>query len=517
MHRLANSSDLICSISSNGDCVALCTPDGVIKFYDTLTSNLKHEYSSSTHLQAGCSCLVWSRLKRTPNSVQNSKQKKLKTNSDLKNKSIEIELNDLDLIALGTTDGSILLYSLSKASLHSHLSEGGHSDKVNDIVWCPQYTDSLFSCSDDGCIIEWSLLESKVKSKWKASKTAITSISIDPTNQYIICSSKTITIWDLKTKTKVKTLTGHSNDIFELEFVAQNNKGLQYFFSAAQNDRILNAWALNSTNVNETPTQTIQSFSLNDGPTFIELVSIKKKEKASEVLLLALTQKGQLLFFSHNFSNTENSNLKKPLKPTNTVKLETNEGSSLKIYAAFVTNSKNEKVDSIELGNENGSLFELLNNNYLYIVYGSHVNPRIEKLEFSDFKETKKVLKRDDPFKTTVGLQIQTTKIETPLVSKDLKVLVPGQTGPQVSIGLGNQKRKSVEPSQMTLEERLNVMGLDSGETNGDAYYKNGQVPKTDNLLVLLVQGLQSNDSKMLNVRVFIQYFIIYMLNYFNF
>ncbi|CAF0715067.1 unnamed protein product [Brachionus calyciflorus] len=500
MHRLANSSDLLCSISSNGDCVALCTPDGVIKFYDTLTSNLKLEYSSSTHLQAGCSCLVWSRLKRTQNTVQNSKQKKLKTNSESTNKSIETELNDLDLIALGTTDGSILIYSLSKASLHTQLSEGGHSDKVNDISWCPNYSDSIYSCSDDGYIVEWSLLESKVKAKWKASKTAITSISIDPTNNYLICSSKTITVWDLKSKTKVKTLTGHSNDIFKLQFLSQKNQDLEYFFSAAHNDRILNAWTLNSANITETSNQTLQSFTLNDGPSFLEVISIKKNDKNLEALVLAMTHKGQLCLFKYDFSSDEKSNLKKPLKPINTVKLETKEGSPLKIYAAFLANSKNEKLDLIELGNVNNesSLVDMLNNNYLYIVYGSHVNPRIEKIEFSELNETKKVLKRDDPFKTSVTLQTQATKIESPIISKDVKVLVPGQSGPQTSIGLGNQqKRKSTEPSQMTLEERLNVMGLD--ETNGEAYYKNGQVPKTDNLLVLLVQGLQSNDSKMLN------------------
>jgi hypothetical protein len=64
----------------------------------------------------------------------------------------------------------------------------------------------------------------------------------------------------------------------------------------------------------------------------------------------------------------------------------------------------------------------------------------------------------------------------------------------------------------MSLEERLNVMGIESsnqtngsgsGELNGDIYAKSGggQIPKTDNLLVLLVQGLQSNDAKMLNVK----------------
>lgn len=66
----------------------------------------------------------------------------------------------------------------------------------------------------------------------------------------------------------------------------------------------------------------------------------------------------------------------------------------------------------------------------------------------------------------------------------------------------------------MSLEERLNVMGIDSSNSNidsmqlngnaanGDAFLKNGQLPKTDNLLVLLVQGLQSNDAKMLNVQI---------------
>jgi hypothetical protein len=56
----------------------------------------------------------------------------------------------------------------------------------------------------------------------------------------------------------------------------------------------------------------------------------------------------------------------------------------------------------------------------------------------------------------------------------------------------------------MSLEERLNVMGIESsngGTETDELYSKQGQqIPKTDNLLVLLVQGLQSNDAKMLNV-----------------
>lgn len=57
----------------------------------------------------------------------------------------------------------------------------------------------------------------------------------------------------------------------------------------------------------------------------------------------------------------------------------------------------------------------------------------------------------------------------------------------------------------MSLEERLNVMGIESstGTETDELYSKQiQQIPKTDNLLVLLVQGLQSNDAKMLNVNL---------------
>ncbi len=85
---------LICSISSNGEYAAVCTPGGVIKFYETLTSSLLQEFSSS------CSCLSWS--------VHGSKN-------------IESELNDLNLIAIGKVEGVILLYSMTKRALHSEL------------------------------------------------------------------------------------------------------------------------------------------------------------------------------------------------------------------------------------------------------------------------------------------------------------------------------------------------------------------------------------------------------------
>ena len=502
MQQLNNNKDIICSVSSNGDCIAICTFDGVIKFYDTFTSTLKLEYSSSSYLQTSCSCLVWSKLKRGNNFLPNLKQKKLKTNSELKITSLEKELNDLDLIAIGTKDGSILIYSLSKTSLHTHLKEEAHTAKVNDICWCPNYTDSIYSCSDDGFIIEWSLLESKIKSKWKVSKTAVTSISIDPTNQYIVCSSKTISVWNLQSKTKIKTLTGHSSDIFKTKFLDQSNDEFQYFVSVANNDRLINSWALNKSNINHSSNKTFQTFILNDGATFIDIVNLKNAEKLEEALLLALTNTGSLSIFNFDTTKIEKSILNKPLKPFKNLKIETKEGAPLKIYSAFLVDSNNQKLDCIEKSKDDISLDVILSKNFnLFVVYGSHLNLKIEKIEFSQLNGTKTVLKREDPFKSSVSIQTQSTKIETPIILKDLKVLVPGQIASQAGINMTNPKRKSTGPNQMSLEERLIVMGLDATESNNESFFQNGQIPKTDNFLVLLVQGLQSNDSKILNVR----------------
>lgn len=293
----------------------------------------------------------------------------------------------------------------------------------------------------------------------------------------------------------------------------QDNES-DFFLSAALNDRILNFWGLDTNNVNETSTSSVASFTLNDAPLFTDVLAMSSKSSSSSsdkqrhVLVSAITNKGQLSLFTHSLSAEAAAvKLKKPIKALNQIKVETKDSSApLRIYGAFIANSQHVRVSSLELKSDDdvspqNDLSKLLSDYYLYIVYGSSLNPKIEKLQFSDLNESKLTLKRDDPFKTSVTLQTQTTKIETPAVAKELKVLVPGYAAPQTNSQLGN-KRKSTEPSQMTLEERLNVLGIEAndGETNGDMYFANGgQVPKTDNLLVLLVQGLQSNDAKMLN------------------
>lgn len=51
----------------------------------------------------------------------------------------------------------------------------------------------------------------------------------------------------------------------------------------------------------------------------------------------------------------------------------------------------------------------------------------------------------------------------------------------------------------MTMEERLNAISIDKKSLSGSK-----QPPRADTLAILLTQGLQSQDKKILNVSIFI-------------
>jgi len=162
-------------------------------------------------------------------------------------------------------------------------------------------------------------------------------------------------------------------------------------------------------------------------------------------LITAVTNKGHLFIYSHQLETFETTKLKKPIKSAYQIQIVTNEGNPLSIYGAFVLNELNERLDSFDKVQT-----ERLT---LCLVYGSLVSPVCEKIEFSTLNQPKTVLVRNDPSKIDVSLQSQSTKIETPNVFKDLKVLVPGFMAPETSNNnLTSIKRKSIEPSHVILK-----------------------------------------------------------------
>ncbi len=179
MDNLINSQTI--SLSDCGQYLAFCTTDGQLKLWDTLSGNLKQEYTPSSHLSATCVRIVWPTKQLQPFvltltlfsllllsfifwfiflkfQTKGSPKKKRKRRSET---SAEELVSQLELLALGTLNGNILLYSVVKSDLYSQLING-HEDRVNDICWLTS-NDSIFSCSNDKYVIEWSISTNKIK------------------------------------------------------------------------------------------------------------------------------------------------------------------------------------------------------------------------------------------------------------------------------------------------------------------------------------------------------------------
>ncbi|POI22103.1 hypothetical protein CIB84_014151, partial [Bambusicola thoracicus] len=77
-----------------------------------------------------------------------------------KSEAVEVD-KQLDILAIGTAVGSILLYSTVKGELQSKL-DGGHDNRINCVRW-HQDNCCLYSCSEDKHIVEWNTQTCKVK------------------------------------------------------------------------------------------------------------------------------------------------------------------------------------------------------------------------------------------------------------------------------------------------------------------------------------------------------------------
>uniref|UniRef100_A0A8C4KFY6 WD repeat domain 43 n=1 Tax=Dromaius novaehollandiae TaxID=8790 RepID=A0A8C4KFY6_DRONO len=388
----------------------------------------------------------------------------------------------LDILAIGTAVGSILLYSTVKGELQSKL-DGGHDNKVNCVRW-HQDNCCLYSCSEDKHIVEWNTQTCKVKCKWKADNSSVSSLCLSPDGKMLLSAGRTIKLWDLETKEVYRHFTGHATSVSSLMFttVKPMNEskpfdgitGL-YFLSGAVHDRLLSVWQIRSDRKEK---NAVMSFTVTDEPTFIDLTVSEVKEEP--VKLAVVCRDGQLHLFEHIL----NGYCKKPLTSNCTIQIATpgnDEDSTPKpvpiLAAAFCTDKQS-----------------------LLLVYGNTLQPIIERVSLNT-TESHVCLIRDVQKVLALKTDVAVTKVSfTPVVNSDTKVLVPGIPGHSASVKAppsGKEKNKSKRKpgeTEESIEERLGALDIDVSKVKTP-----GGLPQTDSFAVLLVQGLESNDSDILN------------------
>ncbi|NXN38702.1 WDR43 protein, partial [Rhinoptilus africanus] len=387
----------------------------------------------------------------------------------------------LDILAIGTAVGSVLLYSTVKGELQSKL-DGGHDSKVNCVRW-HQDNCCLYSCSDDKHIVEWNTQTCKVKCKWKGDNSSVTSLCISPDGKMLLSAGRTIKLWDLETKEVYRHFTGHATSVSSLMFTTvkpmNENKPFDgitglYFLSGAIHDRLLSVWYIRSDRKEK---NAVMSFTVTDEPTFIDLTVSEVKEEP--VKLAVVCRDGQLHLFEHIL----NGYCKKPLTSNCTIQIATpgNDGDSTPkpvpiLAAAFCSDKQS-----------------------LLLVYGNLLQPIIEKVSLNT-SESHVCLIRDVQKALSLRTDVAVTKVKTPVVNSDTKVLVPGVPGHSTAVktpSSGKEKKKNKRKpgeTEESIEERLEALDIDVSKVKTP-----GGLPQTDSFAVLLVQGLESNDAEILN------------------
>ncbi|KAM9635538.1 WD repeat-containing protein 43 [Trichechus inunguis] len=450
---------------------ALASTDGHLRVWETGNNRLHQEYVPSAHLSGTCTCLAWAPARLQ---AKESPQRK-------KRKSEAIGTSDqIDLLALGTAVGSILLYSTVKGELHSKLISGGHDNKVNCIQW-HQDNGCLYSCSDDKHIVEWNAQTCKVKCKWKGDSSSVSSLCISPDGKMLLSAGRTIKLWVLETKEVYRHFTGHATPVSSLMFTtirppneSQPFDGITglYFLSGAVHDRLLNIWQVRSEKKEK---NAVMSFTVTDEPVCIDLTLSENKEEP--VRLVVVCRDGQVHLFEHIL----NGFCKKPLSSNCTIQIATSgkgKKSTPKPIPILAAGFCSDKMS-------------------LLLVYGSWFQPTIERVAINS-KEPHVCLVRDISSCWAPKVETAITKVRTPVMNSEAKVLVPGIPGhcavvkPVTPQAEELESKRKLGENEVSIEERLGAMDIDSKKGKDD-------LPQTNSFPVLLTQGLESNDFEMLN------------------
>ncbi|XP_073868165.1 WD repeat-containing protein 43 isoform X2 [Macaca fascicularis] len=458
---------------------ALASTDGHLRVWETANNRLHQEYVPSAHLSGTCTCLAWAPARlQAKESPQRKKRKSEAVGTS----------NQTDLLALGTAVGSILLYSTVKGELHSKLISGGHDNRVNCIQW-HQDSGCLYSCSDDKHIVEWNVQACKVKCKWKGDNSSVSSLCISPDGKMLLSAGRTIKLWVLETKEVYRHFTGHATPVSSLMFTtirppneSQPFDGITglYFLSGAVHDRLLNVWQVRSENKEKSA---VMSFTVTDEPVYIDLTLSENKEEP--VKLAVVCRDGQVHLFEHIL----NGYCKKPLTSNCTIQIATpgkGKKSTPKPIPILAAGFCSDKMS-------------------LLLVYGSWFQPTIERVALNS-REPHMCLVRDISNCWAPKVETAITKVRTPVMNSEAKVLVPGIPGHHAAIKPAPPQTEQVESkrksggNEVSIEERLGAMDIDTPKKGKDDL-------QTNSFPVLLTQGLESNDFEMLNENAFLSFY----------
>jgi len=443
-----------------------------LKIWDVKTSALIAEYAPK---QVDCryTCLTWGESLEVTEIESDLSLRK-------KRKSVSTTTTVNHYIALGTELGDIEIYSLTHGDIIKRL-QGGHNSKVVDFVFSDNAKKG-YSIGTDGYVVEWDINNGMEMNKWLSGIDFVSKLSISNDNKTLYVAGQSISLFDLESKSLIKTYPGHATDIRQV-VLSDNNT----FITVADQDRFISIWG--QENNESEKNKIVSALTLDTMPVSVSVNSNNN--------VLAIGEDG-VLYLWNNMSTANVNNDKKKRQKILTKGFD----SKLKIFY----NIEDEEEEEPQLLNIMFASFINTSNSgecQILVGYGSMVRPKFEII--SD------LVSESGEFKEEISLSRSlVTNLLQSEVKKDNKktasTFTQSKSSTMLSMSLLEEEEEDEEEKQRkaleeekSLEERIKEMEIKSSKQEETSVKsKKMVIPKGESIQNMLQQAVHSNDKQLL-------------------
>uniref|UniRef100_A0A1B0AGB0 Utp12 domain-containing protein n=1 Tax=Glossina pallidipes TaxID=7398 RepID=A0A1B0AGB0_GLOPL len=431
----------VSEFSPDGKLFAIIDGQGILRIFDTDTSELKQEYTPNLHLSGPCSALLWIVTF---------------TSAERKSKKARTSLNTGALyIALGTNKGLVSLYSYAEAKVERCLKGDGHAGRITALE--QDGHGKLFSCGEDSKVIEWSLTSEKQLSSWSVGPEKPFSLAFMSASSSLVVGSRQIKVFSVESRELLQTFTGHTSEVNLMRKFVFEEK--EYAVTASRMERITCLWEIGEQGKNRPPFCTL----LMEDVAYC--LTCQMDKESNSLRIASVTRSGVIHIYLIDIKSVK---AEKPIKPKLTISVAS-DGTTVEpisVIAATFQHAQRPNEILFNYGDRHFMLFE-------------HLKP--------NFEEKMQVLIRTKPR----NLVTQSSGANAKGTDAALKVLNPiiedRQVDYKYSVTLGKRNKKSAD---LSLESRLQNLNLDKPE--------NKTAPQAECKVHLLLQSLHSKDAVLL-------------------
>ncbi|CAD6566635.1 MAG: Small subunit (SSU) processome component [Alectoria sarmentosa] len=209
-----------------------------LRIHDTNTGRLRCEHTINS--KASITCLEWGYYGENHRDRQHQESKKKRKRSDLVNGDVPKDQAGNVVVALGTSDSEVHMFSPSEAKIMGSLREA-HTQGVRDFRFDDSGTHAEgWSIGGDGRLVQWDLKKDRVL------RTIILPYgpanTLQPLQSSIICASHHAYILDPASKEQPPLFNASTNAVHSIIISTPRSSGATTFLTAAESDHFINVF-----------------------------------------------------------------------------------------------------------------------------------------------------------------------------------------------------------------------------------------------------------------------------------